>query len=98
MPGFFPDSQQDPAKKFAEDYLNKFAKKPDLMAAQSYDAARLLLQAANLSSTREDIQANLLKIKDFDGVSGKTSFDGHGEAEKLLPILQIKGGKYQQVQ
>ncbi len=96
--GFYADSQQSTVKKFADDYLNKFAKKPDMLAAQSFDAARLLLQAANLSMGREDIRANLMSINDFDGVSGKTSFNGHDEADKLVPILQIKDGKYQQVQ
>ncbi len=96
--GFYVDSQQGIVKKFVDDYMNKFAKRPDLLAAQAYDAARLLLQAANLSMTRDDIHTNLLQIKDFDGVSGKTTFGGQGEADKLVPILQIKDGKYQQVQ
>ena len=96
--GFYVDSQQGTVKKFTDDYLNQFAKRPDLLAAQSFDAARLLLQAADLSSNREDIRNNLLGIKDFDGVSGKTTFGGHGEADKLVPIIQIKNGKYNQVQ
>jgi ABC-type branched-subunit amino acid transport system substrate-binding protein len=96
--GYYVDSQQGTAKKFADDYLNKFAKRPDLVAAQSYDATQLLLQATNLSSTRQDIPTNLLKITDFDGVSGKTTFGGHGEADKLVPVLKIEKGKVQQVQ
>jgi ABC-type branched-subunit amino acid transport system substrate-binding protein len=96
--GFYADSQQSTAKKFSDDYLNQFHKKPDLLAAQAFDAARLILQATDLSSSREDIRTNLLAIKDFDGVSGKTSFDGHGEADKLVPVIQIKDGKYNQVQ
>src|SRR5579871_1987724 len=97
-PGFYVDSQQGTVKKFSEDYQTKFAKRPDLVAAQSFDAARLLLQAADLSSSRPDIRNNLAAIKDFDGVSGKTTFGGRGEADKEVPILQIKGGKYIQVQ
>jgi len=96
--GFYVDSQQGPVKKFVDDYVSKFAKRPDLLAAQAYDATRLLLQAADISVTRDDIHNNLLQIKDFDGVSGKTTFGGFGEADKLVPILQIKDGKYQQVQ
>ncbi len=96
--GFYVDSQQGTVKKFVDDYMNKFAKRPDLLAAQAYDAARLLFQAANLSATRDDIHTNLLQIKDFEGVSGKTTFGGQGEADKLVPVLQIKDGKYQQVQ
>ena len=96
--GFYMNSQQATAKKFSDDFLNKFSKQPDLLAAQSFDAARLLLQAADLSSNREDIRSNLMAIRDFDGVSGKTTFGGHGEADKLVPVIQIKDGKYNQVQ
>jgi hypothetical protein len=39
-----------------------------------------------------------LEIKDFDGVCGKTTFGGHGEANKIVPVLKIEGGKYKQVQ
>jgi ABC-type branched-subunit amino acid transport system substrate-binding protein len=96
--GFYVDSEQGTAKKFVDDYMKRFAKRPDLLAAQAYDAARLLLQATATSSSRDDIHNQLLTIKDFDGVSGKTTFGGHGEAEKVVPILRIQGGKYQQVQ
>lgn len=96
--GFYVDSQQSTTKKFVEDYLKKFAKRPDLYAAQAYDAMRLLIQAANPSVTRDDIHTNLLQIKGFDGVSGSIDFAGKSEAEKLVPIIKIQDGKYQQVQ
>ncbi len=96
--GFYVDSQQGSTKKFAEDYLKRFAKRPDLLAAQAYDAAMLLLKATAASANRDDIHNNLLAIKDFDGVSGKTTFGGHGEADKVVPVLKIQGGKLEQVQ
>ncbi len=96
--GFYLDSSQGNTKKFADDYLKKFAKKPDLLAAQAYDAARLMLKATETSVSRDDIHNNLLAIKDFDGVSGKTTFGGHGEADKIVPVLKIQDGKVQQVQ
>ncbi|HUO58640.1 MAG TPA: penicillin-binding protein activator [bacterium] len=96
--GFYVDSAQGNVKKFVDDYLRRFAMRPDLLAAQSYDAARLLLKATENASGRDDIQRNLLSIKDFDGVSGKTTFGGHGEADKVVPVIKIQNGKYQQVQ
>ena len=96
--GFYVDSQQGNVKKFVDDYLKRFAVRPDLLAAQSYDAARLLLRAAESAQGRDDIHANLLSVKDFDGVSGKTTFGGHGEADKVVPVIKIQNGKYLQVQ
>jgi hypothetical protein len=39
-----------------------------------------------------------LNITNYDGVSGVTTFGGHGEAEKMVPVLKIQNGQLQQVQ
>ncbi len=96
--GFYADSQDSMARKFTDDYQKAYALKPDLLAAQSYDAAKLLLQAMNLANDRDSLRSQLSQINGFDGASGQTSFNDKGEADKQVPILQIKGGKYQQVQ
>jgi hypothetical protein len=44
------------------------------------------------------LRAQLSQINNFVGASGLTNFNGKGEADKQVPILQIKNGKYQQVQ
>jgi ABC-type branched-subunit amino acid transport system substrate-binding protein len=96
--GFYVDSTQGKVKKFADDFLKRFNKRPDLLAAQSYDAMNLMLKATLMSSTRDDIHTNLLAITNYDGVSGVTSFAGHGEADKLVPVMKIQNGQLQQVQ
>ncbi len=96
--GFYPDSQEAIVKMFTDNYMKAYAIKPDLLAAQSYDAARLLLEAMNISTDRDSLRAQLSQINNFVGASGLTNFNGKGEADKQVPILQIKNGKYQQVQ
>jgi len=96
--GFYVDSTQGKVKKFADDFLKRFNKRPDLLAAQSYDAMNMLLKATLMSGSREDIRTNLMAITNYDGVSGTTSFAGHGEAEKLVPVLKIQNGQLNQVQ
>jgi ABC-type branched-subunit amino acid transport system substrate-binding protein len=96
--GFYPDSQEAIAQKFTADYMKAYAVKPDLWAAQAYDTVRLLLQAMNLSSDRDGLRSQLSQINNFVGASGLTNFNGKGEADKQVPVLQIKGGKYVQVQ
>ncbi len=96
--GFYVDSSKNEVKKFVDNYLKKYAKRPDLLAAQAYDAARLLLAALANSSDRDNVHNQLMQIRDFEGVSGKTTFGGHGEPEKVVPVIQIKDGKYNQVQ
>ena len=96
--GFFPDSQQGTTKDFVTAYLQRFAAKPDLVAAEAYDAAKLMIKAGDTATSQDDLRNQLMAIKDFDGVGGKTSFNGHAEADKEVPVIQIKDGKYQQVQ
>jgi len=96
--GFYVDSTQGKVKKFADDFLKRFNKRPDLLAAQSYDAMNMMLKATLMSSSRDDIRANLMAITNYDGVSGITNFAGHGEADKLVPVLKIESGKLNQVQ
>jgi hypothetical protein len=96
--GFYVDSQQGTTKHFSEEYLKRFTQRPNLLAAQAYDAANLMLKATMKASGREDIRANLTAITNFDGVTGTMNFAGKGEAEKQVPILKIQNGKLEQVQ
>ncbi len=96
--GYYVDSQQGNPKRFAEEYLRRFLKRPDMLAAQAYDAANLMLKATLASTNRDDIHDKLMGIVNFDGVTGTTTFGGHGEPEKQVPILKIQNGRLEQVQ
>jgi hypothetical protein len=96
--GFYVDSPLAHVRRFSEEYLKRFAQRPDLLAAQAYDAAGILLKALERASDPEDIARKILLTRQYDGVSGRTDFDGKAEAEKTVPILRIKDGRYEQVQ
>jgi branched-chain amino acid transport system substrate-binding protein len=44
--------------------------------------------------TGDAIRAELTKVKDFDGVSGKITIDGQRNAQKSAVVLKIVGGKF----
>jgi ABC-type branched-subunit amino acid transport system substrate-binding protein len=90
--GFWVDSSKSNVKDFTAAYAGKYGRRPNLLAAQSYDAARLLARALQGSQNRDDVRSKLTGIQDFDGVSGETSFNGTGGAEKKVPILKIEHG------
>jgi ABC-type branched-subunit amino acid transport system substrate-binding protein len=96
--GFFAESPEEDVQSFVKSYQRKYASKPDLLAAQAYDAARMVLLALEGASGGEEVRRNLAGINGFKGVSGETSFHGGGEAEKKVPILKIENGKFKQVQ
>jgi len=69
---------------------------PDILAGYGYDvvniAAYALTSAENISP--ESIKGALYRIKNYPGVTGRTSFDVNGDVVKELRIMQVKNGKF----
>ncbi len=40
----------------------------------------------------------IMELKDFPGVTGRTSFDETGDVSKQIYLLKIKGGRFVQVE
>jgi branched-chain amino acid transport system substrate-binding protein len=68
---------------------------PDASAALAYDAAMILAEALRRAETASDpakIRDALAQTKDFPGVTGKITFDQHGDPIKSAVIMQIIDG------
>ena len=77
---------------FVTEYKTTYGEAPDIFAALSYDAARLLLDALRHTDSQrgEDIRLALSAIEDFPGVTGQTTFDSNGDVVKPMGIKQVK--------
>jgi branched-chain amino acid transport system substrate-binding protein len=93
---YAPDIATETAQKFIREYEIKYGKKPDDVAALTYDAGRLLCAALIQAKTaeRQSVREALSSIKEFNGVTGKMKFSGTGDPVKSAVILQIKDGKF----
>lgn len=93
---YAPDIATPTAQKFIKEYETKYGKKPDDVAALTYDATRLLLAAVAQAKSleRQKVRDALASIQEFEGVTGKMKFTGTGDPTKSAVILQIKGGKF----
>ncbi|MCP8969145.1 branched-chain amino acid ABC transporter substrate-binding protein [Ectobacillus ponti] len=77
----------DKGKQFAEDYKKKFNKEIEGYAAYGYDAAGVYLKGlkqaiqdnGNKMPTREQVRDAVRKVKDYEGVVTKVSFDEKGD-------------------
>jgi len=97
--GFFNDQDSESVQRFVEAYRAGFDDEPGLLAATGYDTIRLLkhvFENYNIMN-RKDIQTSLKLIQDFQGVTGKISFDEQGEVEKTPFILTISGNRIVQL-
>lgn len=87
---YFPDS-----KEFVENYEKKYGYKPDMYAANAYEATYILAEAIKMagSDDREKIREAMTQIKDLPGICGPTTFDENGQAQKGLVFVKIENGK-----
>jgi branched-chain amino acid transport system substrate-binding protein len=94
---FSPDDQTANVKQFVEKYRQKYGSVPDTFGALGYDAAHLLAGAIQRAGTTETtaIRDALAKTADFDGVTGRISFDPNRNASKPGLVVTIKGGRFE---
>jgi branched-chain amino acid transport system substrate-binding protein len=93
---YAPDLATPKAQKFIKAYEAKYGKKPDDVAALTYDSGQLLLAAVAQAGTRDrqKVRDALANITEFEGVTGKMKFKGTGDPIKSAVIIQIKDGKF----
>ncbi len=88
---------QGATKDFIERYKKKYGYVPDDVAALTWDATRLLLEAirntggltGNLSTDRKNLKDQLARIKEFDGITGQMSFTPEGDPVKCAVVVKI---------
>ena len=99
FPSYDPDSQENQIVNFVRKFERKYGQKPDGFAANSYDALEILALAIEKGGEKsEQIKNELYSIKDYPGVTGKTSFDSNGDVIKPIGIKKIEKGEFRWVQ
>jgi hypothetical protein len=96
--GFWPDSARSDVQRFSNAYKQAYAAKPGLLAAQAYDATKLMLGALARGAADRAALRSALLASDMDGVSGHTSFGGKQDAQKRLPIIEIMHGQFKETE
>ena len=77
--GFFPESTDPAIQSVIAAYRSAYQEEPDILAAQAYDAAMMILSLLKeRKETPLAVRDGLLALRDFPGISGNTSFQGGG--------------------
>ena len=96
--GFFVDSPNSGVQDFVERYKKRFQTSPTLFAVQGYDAAKLVIDAIRKGATSgEAVRDQLLTQPDLAALTGPAAFGPDGTLNRPLFLMQIKRGKFQQV-
>ncbi|OIO04487.1 MAG: branched-chain amino acid ABC transporter substrate-binding protein [Desulfovibrionaceae bacterium CG1_02_65_16] len=95
---------QGATKEFIDRFNAKYKYVPDDVAALTWDATRLVLQAIqsvgkidkDVKVERKAVRDALANIKEFDGITGKMKFAGTGDPNKCAVVVQISPeGKFE---
>jgi branched-chain amino acid transport system substrate-binding protein len=80
---------------FETRYRSRWSEDPTVYAAYAYEAGRLvadILSRAKYEAT--SIKDELLKVRDFKGITGLTTFDTYGEVDKAFYVYIVHAGKF----
>lgn len=98
--GFFSASTHPMVQEFSALYRDTYGEEPTILEAQAFDSAGVLLFLLSRPDvrSREDLRRALLGLRDYPGVTGNLSVDVSGEFERSLFVIQVKDGRFVQVQ
>ena len=94
--GFFAESEKTEVRSFVQNYENAYQKTPGFVEAVAYDSAMMVMETLTRGHVagRSQLKDALLGLRNFPGVTGKTSFGPTGEAEKKTFLLYVKDGRF----
>ena len=96
--GFFVDSPTPTVQDFVDRFKKRFQTNPTLFAMQGYDAAKLVIDAVRKgASSGEAVHDQLLTQPDLSSLAGPAAFGSDGTFNRPLFLMQIKRGRFQQV-
>ena len=95
---FFGASRNTQTRAFVDRYRAKYGEDPELLAAQAFDAAQMVIEGGALSAPdREQAIRRLEAVGEVNGVTGKLSVDRDGEISRRMYVLRISQGEVEEV-
>lgn len=89
------EDSSEKVQNFLKAYRDKYKEEPSAFSALSYDAAYLLKAAIEKAgSTDKEAVQKALKGIEFEGVTGKLTYDENNNPIKGITLVKIKNGEY----
>ncbi len=97
---FNGDERSGNAREFVVSFRDEYGHRPDTASALTWDSAVMLINAIgaldppgdDIREYRRRIRDGLAGIENFEGVSGKTTFDAQGDPQKCASAVKIIPG------
>lgn len=89
------DDESEKIQNFINAYKEKHGENPSAFSALAYDAAYLFKEAMEKAgSTENQAVVDAIKGIEFDGVTGKFTYDENNNPVKAVSIIKITNGEY----
>lgn len=95
--GFFVDSPNPNVQVFVSHYRKRFQTSPTLFAMQGYDAARFVLGRSEKAPPPAKGEDFLVSQPDLPALGGPAAFLADGSLNRPLFLIQVKRGRFIQV-
>ena len=93
---FYSTDKREVVQNFVRALHEKYKTEADMLSSQSYDATNVILEALKKAGTdKEKLAKAINETKDYEGTSGKISFDSNHEVVKPVIFMTVKDGKFQ---
>lgn len=94
-PTYDPDKKDPAIENYVAIFQKEYGEKPDIWSAQAYDAMNIIAVALERKQQAgTELRNEIARIRNFEGVAGRTSFDENGEVQKPLKFMIVKNGKF----
>lgn len=91
---FYKKSQDANVRGFVTNFTQAYGIEPTLLEALGYDSMQMILNATKSGAAhRTTLKDALARMADFNGVTGRTSFNANRDATRELPLLTVSGGE-----
>lgn len=92
---FAIESTQEAPRGFVAAYQERHGTLPNGLAALTYDAVRMVADAARRAGTTEKVALKqaLAATRDFPGATGRTTINAQRDADKEASIITVRAGK-----
>ncbi|WP_051271305.1 ABC transporter substrate-binding protein [Shimazuella kribbensis] len=95
---FYTSDEREVVQQFVKAWKEKHDTDPDMLSSQSYDAAKVIIEALKKAGTdREKLAKAISETKDLEGTSGKITFGPNHEVIKPVIFMTVKDGKFQYI-
>jgi branched-chain amino acid transport system substrate-binding protein len=94
-PAYEPESKAPKVTNFVQEFKSKYNINPGTYAAHAYDALNIVAEAVKKGGyTADGIKTALYLIKNFQGVTGDTTFDQNGDVIKPIQIMKVEKQRF----